>query len=88
MPQNRKAFVRIDNLQGDDYFTGHVSANGAEIRSPSEGGSGGAVGVGATVQIDYTDSSQTIHERLADAIRINREDPDLIVIFTDSPGRY
>ncbi len=88
MPQNRKAFVRIDNLTGDDYFTGHVSVSGAEIRSPAEGGSGGAVGAGATIQIDYSDSSQTIHERLADAIRANRADPDLIVIFTDSPGRY
>lgn len=40
------------------------------------------------VQAGYHDSSQSIHQKLADQIRIDSNYPDLIVVFLDSPGRY
>ncbi len=43
--------------------------------------------------IDFTDSAQNIHEKIADDIRSNYaqgENPitDIVVIFPDAPGRY
>jgi hypothetical protein len=81
-----KAFVGINpaSLGSGPGGTGTVEASGI-ILDPDGNGLGAAVG---TANFHYSDSSQAIHEQLADAIREFANDPDLIVIFLDSPGRY
>jgi hypothetical protein len=80
-----RAFVYINSggAYGDGTHYGTIGASGVMLDADEI-----PTGIGGSVRIDHTDSSQSIHERLADNIRENASDPDLVVIFLDSPGRY
>jgi hypothetical protein len=39
-------------------------------------------------EFGYSDSSQSIHQGLADNLRDTQADQSIIVVFLDSPGRY
>ncbi len=85
-----KAFAYITGFSGGDFNTSSTGAQAAVvvmdqdnfvITPPDQ-----AHGVVAT--IEHSDNSQSIHEKIADAVRAKYEDPNLPVIFLDSPGRY
>ena len=85
-----KAFAYITGFSGGDFDTSSTGVQASVvvmdqdnlvITPPDQ-----SHGTGTT--IEYPDNSQGIHEKLADAIRIKYEDPNLPVIFLDSPGRY
>jgi hypothetical protein len=76
-----KAFVVFTSNFG---MNNYVHAYGSVV-SPDDGY---VADVGGTYPVHYSDTAQSIHERVADSIRIQVNDPDLIVIFVDAPGRY
>jgi hypothetical protein len=68
-------------------IVGFVSDFGARyvVKAPDES----VVAESSTFLVpSYSDTPQSIHQRLADQIRSQQDDPDLVVIFVDSPGRY
>jgi hypothetical protein len=86
MTDRNKAFLNIASLgaAGDGTHNGVVQAFGV-ILAPDNSVLPNA---SCSVVFGYSDSSEGIRVALADNLRENTFDPDLIVIFLDSPGRY
>jgi hypothetical protein len=45
-------------------------------------------GAGCSAEFGHSDSSQSIHQQLADNYRNVQDDQSIVVVFLDSPGRY
>jgi len=81
-----RAFARISNLSPAGDGT-HNCVTGADCVVLNEADE--VVGtLGGSIVFDHTANFHTIHEMLADNIRNNNNDPSLVVLFLDSPGRY
>lgn len=84
---HNKAFAWISSLgpAGDGTHNVSISATCVVLNEDDEVIT---VGSGGSAVFNHTSNFQTIHEVLADNIRDNNSDPNLVVTFVDSPGRF
>jgi len=83
-----KAFVVLEQCASRDDIPGLGGQVSGHYALVDEDGNAVSSPTGCSAQFGYSDSAQTVHEKIADMIRESNEDPTIVVIFFDSPGRY
>jgi len=84
---SNKAFALITSVgpAGDGTHFGGASASSCVVLDSDNNV---VSTIGGSVQVDHSDNSHSILDGLADNIRTNNSDPNLVVIFVGLPGRY
>jgi len=84
MTQPNKAFAYLSSIGTSGPDAGRAGATYV-VFAPDDAFISGA---STACQFHYLDSPERIHELLADIIRAELDDPSVVVVFSDSPGRY
>lgn len=84
-----RAFVVVTGMEaasGDSGTTIHLLFR--YMREDEDSAVVGPANVDSTVPVDYSDNAYSLHEKIADKIRSDVDDPSLVVIFVDAAGHY